>query len=61
MQPWLKRMVKQPFELDRSKELEWRNARKPGRLFGSPTGLGTSAARIASQFGGILENVEIGR
>jgi germacradienol/geosmin synthase len=43
----------------RYKEFELRNTRKLVRLPGSPTGLGTSAARIASLLRGIQPGVEV--
>ena len=51
LQQWMAGVLRWHTAVDRYKEFELRNARKPGRLFGSPTGMGTSAARIASQLG----------
>ncbi|PTL82888.1 family 2 encapsulin nanocompartment cargo protein terpene cyclase [Vitiosangium sp. GDMCC 1.1324] len=52
LQQWMAGVLRWHIAVDRYKEFELRNTRKPGRLFGSPTGLGTSAVRIASLFSG---------
>jgi germacradienol/geosmin synthase len=52
LQQWMCGVLQWHIKVDRYKEFELRNTRKPARLFGSPTGLGTSAARIASLLGG---------
>jgi germacradienol/geosmin synthase len=52
LQQWMCGVLRWHLAVDRYKEFELRNSRKPGRLFGGPTGLGTSAARIAVLFGG---------
>ncbi|HYO56802.1 family 2 encapsulin nanocompartment cargo protein terpene cyclase [Archangium sp.] len=55
LQQWMCGVLTWHQMVDRYKEFELRNTRKPGRPVrrpGGPTGLGTSAARIASLFGG---------
>ncbi|HYI00006.1 family 2 encapsulin nanocompartment cargo protein terpene cyclase [Hyalangium sp.] len=52
LQQWMAGVLRWHQTVDRYKEFELRNTRKPGRVFGTPTGLGTSAARIASLLGG---------
>lgn len=55
LQQWMCGVLKWHVAVDRYKEFELRNSQKPalpGRLLGGPTGLGTSAARIASLLGG---------
>ncbi|PTL76491.1 family 2 encapsulin nanocompartment cargo protein terpene cyclase [Vitiosangium sp. GDMCC 1.1324] len=52
LQQWMCGVLKWHLTVDRYKEFELRNTRKPGRLFGGPSGLGTSAVRIASLFSG---------
>jgi germacradienol/geosmin synthase len=51
LQQWMAGTLQWHLAVDRYKEFELLDSRKPERLFGSPTGLGTSAARIASLFG----------
>jgi germacradienol/geosmin synthase len=52
LQQWMAGVLQWHQTVDRYKEFELRNTRKPGRVFAAPTGLGTSAARIASLLGG---------
>lgn len=52
LQQWMAGVLRWHRTVDRYKELELRNTPKPGRRFGGPTGLGTSAARIAALLGG---------
>ena len=57
LQQWMPACSSWHLAVDRYKEFELRNTRKPKRLSGSPTGLGTSAARIASLLGGARPGV----
>ncbi|MDY7233266.1 family 2 encapsulin nanocompartment cargo protein terpene cyclase [Hyalangium rubrum] len=50
LQQWMAGVLIWHQTVDRYKEFELRNTRSPGRVFGALTGLGTSAARIASLF-----------
>ncbi|MBN3898969.1 MAG: germacradienol/geosmin synthase [Nostoc sp. NOS(2021)] len=51
LQQWMCGVLKWHIAVDRYKEFELRNNSAAGRLFGGPTGLGTSAARIGSLAG----------
>ncbi|MEH1935111.1 MAG: family 2 encapsulin nanocompartment cargo protein terpene cyclase [Nostoc sp.] len=51
LQQWMCGVLKWHIAVDRYKEFELRNNPAAGRLFGGPTGLGTSAARIGSLTG----------
>jgi germacradienol/geosmin synthase len=59
LQQWMRGVLEWHLAVDRYKEFELRNTRKPTRLPGSPTGLGTSAARIASLLGGARPGVDV--
>jgi germacradienol/geosmin synthase len=50
LQRWMCGVLRWHVAVDRYKEFELRNTRKPRRVPGAPTGLGTSAARIAELF-----------
>ncbi|WP_375773270.1 germacradienol/geosmin synthase [Archangium gephyra] len=50
LQQWMCGVLRWHVTVDRYKEFELRNTQTPGRLLKGPTGLGTSAARIASLF-----------
>lgn len=50
LQQWMAGVLRWHIAVDRYKEFELRSTPKPGRLPASPTGLGTSAARIAALF-----------
>ena len=50
LQQWMAGVLRWHAAVDRYKEFELRNAAKPERLSGNLTGLGTSAARVASLF-----------
>ncbi|WP_224371149.1 family 2 encapsulin nanocompartment cargo protein terpene cyclase [Hyalangium versicolor] len=51
LQQWMAGVLRWHQAVDRYKEFELLNSRKPERLIGKPTGRGTSAARIAALFG----------
>jgi germacradienol/geosmin synthase len=62
LQQWMRGVLEWHIAVDRYKEFELRNSQKPavpGRLLGGPTGLGTSAARIASLLGGSRSGIDI--
>lgn len=50
LQQWMCGVLKWHIAVDRYQEFELRNSSPAGRLLNSPTGLGTSAARIATLF-----------
>jgi germacradienol/geosmin synthase len=50
LQQWMAGVLRWHIAVDRYKELELRNTPKPGRLYGVPKGLGTSALRLAQEF-----------
>jgi germacradienol/geosmin synthase len=52
LEHWMSGILKWHQSVDRYKEFELRRALGPGRPFDRPTGLGTSAARLASLLGG---------
>ncbi|MFP2926097.1 family 2 encapsulin nanocompartment cargo protein terpene cyclase [Pyxidicoccus sp. 3LG] len=52
LQQWMAGVLRWHQTVDRYKEFELRNAQRRGLHFGGPTGLGTSAARIARLLGG---------
>jgi germacradienol/geosmin synthase len=52
LQHWMAGVLIWHQTVDRYKEFELRQSQHPTRLLGSPTGLGTSAARITALFGG---------
>lgn len=53
LQQWMCGVLKWHMAVDRYKEFELRRSSLSARLFGRPTGLGTSAAQIASLFKGL--------
>jgi germacradienol/geosmin synthase len=61
LQQWMCGVLKWHVAVDRYKEFELRNTPNPRRLFGGPTGLGTSAACIASLFGSRRPELIAGR
>ncbi|ADO68918.1 family 2 encapsulin nanocompartment cargo protein terpene cyclase [Stigmatella aurantiaca] len=58
LQRWMCGVLRWHMTVDRYKEFELRNTRKPRRVVGGPSGRGTSAARLASLFGGNRAEVE---
>jgi germacradienol/geosmin synthase len=50
LQQWMAGVLRWHIAVDRYKELELRKTPKPGRLYGVPRGLGTSALRLAQSF-----------
>ena len=52
LQQWMSGVLQWHQTVDRYKEFELRSARTHERVFGAPSGLGTSAARIASPSSG---------
>ncbi|WNG59996.1 germacradienol/geosmin synthase [Archangium gephyra] len=59
LQQWMRGVLDWHLAVGRYKEFELLNTRKHVRLPGSPTGLGTSAARIASLLRGLQPGVEV--
>jgi germacradienol/geosmin synthase len=50
LQQYMAGVLRWHIAVDRYKEVELRKTPKPGRLYGAPTGLGTSATRVAALF-----------
>jgi germacradienol/geosmin synthase len=59
LQQWMAGVLRWHLAVDRYKEFELRNSLRLERLFGAPTGLGTSAARIASLLGGARPELDL--
>ncbi|WP_043432513.1 family 2 encapsulin nanocompartment cargo protein terpene cyclase [Cystobacter fuscus] len=58
MQQYMAGVLRWHQAVDRYKEFELKNTRKPGQPSLRPTGLGMSAARIASLFGGTRSSID---
>jgi germacradienol/geosmin synthase len=58
MQQYMAGVLRWHQAVDRYKEFELKNTRKPGQHSLRPSGLGTSAARIASLFGGTRSSID---
>lgn len=59
LQQWMAGVLRWHIAVDRYKEFELLNSRKPDRLLGTHSGLGTSAARIASLLGSTQPQPEV--